>query len=98
VEQDVVVVLCDAVGDQAVDAAGGLRVQQDEETGDAVRRGDGLVVQQPAGDGPSLVLVVRAGGARPADRRGLDARWRVPAAHRPPDESRALLRVQGAWY
>lgn len=58
-----VVVPHDAVGGQTVDAAGRLRVQQDGRSSDAVRRSEGLVVQEPTGDGPPLVLVVRAGRA-----------------------------------
>lgn len=95
VDEDVVFVACDPVRGQAVDAAGRLGVQQDEEAGDAVFGRDARVVQQPPGNLPAFVLIVGAGRSGPAGRRGLDSSGDVPPLRGPPDERGTSLRVHG---
>jgi hypothetical protein len=56
----------DVAGGESADPDDGLRVEQDEETGEAVPGSEGVVVQETTGGIPSGVVVQRPGGAVPS--------------------------------
>ena len=73
----------EVVEGEAADRRGLLGVEQDQQPGDTVAGGEGIVVQQPAGLLPAFVVVQRPGGAGPPGggelQAGVDAERNRPA-------------------